>query len=374
MSALELRCSGLPLAFLCGGSVRPDELGINETNAAATVGTAAHEGLARLVETGRVDWTGVPELAKRHGVDEVELRVLLAQGVKLWAAVKASIPSPRTEVELGASFDGTERAWTLTGHADIIGRSGNTAHVGDWKGGRLDSLYREQLIGYAALALLEDETLEAATAAVLWLRDGEYERYGLTRAELPAWIDRLETEVVEWSGVYRPGNHCDHCPRRYVCPARNAMMRADLAILLDCDVEQLGAESSLATAEPDRVLEVTERLARFAKMDARWRAAVRAHVERHGDIVGASHRLTLQQSEKRRLDVINTFPVLEAAGFDAEDFAQVIEISASQAEKIVAKRAEKRKGAAAVRELQAQLEAADAVKTSTITSLVVRRV
>jgi hypothetical protein len=371
VTALELRCSALPMAFLCAGSVRRDGLGINETNAAATVGTAAHEALAVLVETGRVDWPGVPEIANRHGVDEVELRVLLAHGVKLWAVVKASIPAPRTEVELGAVFEGD---WTLTGHADILGRSGNTAHVGDWKGGRLDSPYREQLIGYAALALLEDDTLEAATAAVLWLRDGEYERYALTRAELPAWIDRLYTEVVEWSGVYRPGNHCDHCPRRYVCPARNAMMRADLAILLDTDVEQLGAESSLATAEPDRVLEVTERLARFEKMNARWREVVREHIEKHGDIVGTAHRLTLQESEKRRLDVINTFPVLEAAGFDAEDFARVIEISASKAEQVVAKRAEKRKGAAAVRELQAQLAAADAIQTSTITSLVVRRV
>ena len=164
--SLELRCSGLPLAFLCGGAVRPDDLGINETNTAATVGTAAHEGLARLVETGRVDWDAVPEIAKRHGVDEVELRVLLAQGAKLWAVVKSSMPAPRAEVELEAVFEG-DNPWRLTGHADILGRSGNTADVGDWKGGRLDSPYREQLIGYAALALLTDDTLEAATAAVL---------------------------------------------------------------------------------------------------------------------------------------------------------------------------------------------------------------
>lgn len=373
MSALELRCSGLPLAFLCGGAVRPDGLGINETNAAATVGTAVHEGLARLVETGRVDWTGVPELASKHNIPAElvpELRMLIAQGAKLWAEVKESFPNASAESEFIYEGDGVR----VTGHVDAISIRGNVARILDHKTGRLDSKYTEQALGYCALVMLAEPDLQEATCAVLWIRDQEIEQYTMRRADVEPWLERLETEVVNWNGVYRPGNHCDHCPRRYVCPARNAMMRADLAILLDCDVEQLGAESSLATAEPDRVLEVTERLARFAKMDARWRAALRAHVEKHGDIVGASHRLTLQQSEKRRLDVINTFPVLEAAGFDAEDFAQVIEISASQAEKIVAKRAEKRKGAAAVRELQAQLEAADAVKTSTITSLVVRRV
>jgi hypothetical protein len=262
----------------------------------------------------------------------------------------------------------------LTGHVDAISIKGNVARILDFKTGRLASDYSQQALGYCALVLLTYPELIEATCAVLWVRDQEIEQYTMRRADVEPWLARLRTEVVNWNGVYRPGNHCDHCPRRYVCPARNAMMRADLAILLDTDVDQLGAESSLATAEPDRVLEVTERLARFEKMNARWRAALREHVERHGDIVGASHRLTLQQSEKRRLDVINTFPVLEAAGFDAEDFAQVIEISASKAEQVVAKRAEKRKGAAAVRELQAQLEAADAVKTSTITSLVVRRV
>lgn len=101
MSPLELRASGLPLAFLCGGSVRPDGLGINETNAPALVGTAAHEGLAGLVVTGRVDWSGVPEIASRHNIPAElvpELRMLIAQGAKLWAEVKASFPEAQTEV------------------------------------------------------------------------------------------------------------------------------------------------------------------------------------------------------------------------------------------------------------------------------------
>jgi hypothetical protein len=108
MSALELRCSGLPLAFRCGGSVRPDGLGINETNEAATVGSAAHEALAGLVETGRVDWSGVPELASKHNIPAElvpELRMLIAQGAKLWGEVKESFPHASAESEFGYEDD-----------------------------------------------------------------------------------------------------------------------------------------------------------------------------------------------------------------------------------------------------------------------------
>jgi hypothetical protein len=101
---LRLRCSALPLAFICPGSVRTGELQINDTSDAAELGTAAHVGLARLVETGSVDWESVPEIAKRYGVDERELRMLLANGAKLWASVKHSFPDALTELAFSAEI------------------------------------------------------------------------------------------------------------------------------------------------------------------------------------------------------------------------------------------------------------------------------
>lgn len=95
---IHLRCSSLPLAFRCPASVRRGVVPINEANDAADVGTAAHEGLATMVRTGHVDWDAVPDLARKYGVDEAELRALLAQGQRLWDQIKDAFPSCSTEV------------------------------------------------------------------------------------------------------------------------------------------------------------------------------------------------------------------------------------------------------------------------------------
>ena len=367
---IHLRCSALPLAFRCAGSVRRGRVLINESNDAADLGTAAHEGLAKLVATGRVDYDAVPALAKKHGVDETDLRVLLAQGYKLWEQVKASIPDPMTEVELSHTIG----SLTLEGHADILGRSANTGHVDDWKTGRNDSDYSEQLKGYAALALLEDITLTSATAGVLWVRDCEYEHYTMDRAGVWEWMARVESEIVQWDGTYRPGKHCEYCPRGHECVARNALVRRDVAAISDRDlVGHVEDAETLAAMPAERKVEILQQADRVGKLAERVRAAIRADVVKNGDIVGAGVRLTLVTEERRKLDTWTAFPVLEAANFTDEDKAAVIDISLSRAEDIAAERAGKGKGAAAKRELRAALEGAGAIKIETITKLVQRR-
>ena len=365
MKTLNLRCSSLPIAFKCGGSVRPGEIAINQTNVQAEMGTCAHEALAVLVERGRIDWDAVPALARKHGADEAELRLLLAAGAKLWELVKDSFPDPLTEVSVAYDGDG----FSLTGHADIIGRSGNEARVGDWKSGRLDSDYREQLLGYAALALREDLSLESATAGVLWVRDGDYEHYTMTRAQLGQWLERLRSEVIDWSGEYRPGGHCQYCKRSHECEAANALVRRDVAAIANLDLD----DSALDALTPDQWVQIVEMASAVNKLSERVRSMAKARVIESGDIVGAGKRLTLQHTERRHLNVLQSFPVLEAQGFGDEEMAQVIEISAAKAEKIITERAVRGKGAAKVREFREQLEAAGAVETETVTMLVVRR-
>lgn len=367
---IQLRCSSLPLAFKCPGSVRRGRVLINETNDAADLGTAAHEGLAKLVNTGRVDYDGVPELARKHGVNETDLRVLLAQGAKLWEQVKAGIPDPMTEVELSHTLG----PLTLTGHADILGRSANAGHVDDWKTGRNDSDYSEQLKGYAALALLEDGTLASATAGVLWVRDCEYEHYTMDRAGLYDWLQRVEDEIVQWDGTFRPGKHCEYCPRGHECVARNALVRRDVAAISDRDlVGHVEDAETLAAMTAERKVEILQQADRVGKLAERVRAAIRADVAKHGDIVGSGVRLTLVTEERRKLDTWAAFPVLEAAAFTDEQKAEVIDISLSRAEDVAASRAGKGKGAAAKRELRAALEGAGAIKIETITKLVQKR-
>lgn len=363
---LRLRCSSLPIAFRCGGSVRPGDLAINDTSDLAELGTAAHAGLAGLVDTGRLDWDGVPELAKGHGFNEKELRMLLSDGAKLWEAVKDSFPDARSEVAFEHQGDG----YVLTGHVDVLARSGYTARLADWKGGRLDASYKEQLHGYAALALFDDPSLDDAEGGILWVRDGDFEPYALRRNQLPAWEERLISEVVRWDGTYRPGPHCSHCKRRHECPAANALARYDVAAIANVDLEQ----AALDRMTPQQKVFLVVQARDVEKKAQRAIALIRQDVKDHGDVVGEEQRLTLQEEERRVVDVLKAFPILaEGHGFGDEEMAQILSMSISEAESIVAKRAGKGNGAKAVRELRAQLTAADAVKTETVSKMVVRR-
>lgn len=372
MSAkLQLRCSALPLAFRCPGSVRPSKLAINDTSGAADLGTAAHAGLAKLVETGRVDWDGIAELARRHDVGETDLRVLIAQGAKLWEGVSASFPDPLTEVELAHEDD----AWVLTGHADILGRGPAGVHVGDWKGGRLDTSHREQLLGYGALALLDDRAALWASAAVLWVRDQEVEQYSMQRPELDAWRERIDTEIVEWSGEYRPGPHCAHCHRSHECEAANALMRRDLAVVTNRDlVGHVEDGQTLDTWTAEAKIDLVEKARVASHLIDRVLGALKADVIKNGgEISDGKRRLTIVTETQRSLDPVKAFPVLAEAGFTDEDMAKVIEMTAAKAENVVAERAPKGKAAAAKRELTKALKAADAIRVREIQKMIARR-
>lgn len=364
---IHLRCSALPLAFRCPGSTRRGNVPVNAVSDAADIGTAGHEGLATLVRSGRIDWDGVPELARKHQVDEQELRALLAQGQKLWAEVRESFPNASPELEMKHEL-GRLR---LTGHTDLAALSGTTAAVADWKLGRLDADYREQLRGYMALVLLTHSVVTRATACILWVRDGDGEGYEMDRAGLREWLQRVEDEIIQWDGTYRPGPHCQYCPRSHECSAANALERRDFAIVADADLTE-ETVTDLVRREPDKAVEILLRADRAAKVAERVRSAIKAEVIRNGDVVGAGKRLTLQPSEKRHLNVLQAFPVLQEELAD-EEMAEVISISLPKAETLISKKAGKGKGAGAVRALQSKLNDVGAIETTTTANLVVRR-
>jgi hypothetical protein len=363
---IELRCSSLPMAFKCGGSVRPSAVEINPTNDQAELGTTTHKPLAVLVRTGRVDWSSLPELARGQRFKLGELRALVAGGARLWWRIRDSFPDAEAEVPLMRRGPG----YVLTGHVDVRARGRRTSKVADWKGGRLDSDYREQLLGYAALELFDEPELDEAAGGILWIRDQDFEPYGLRRNQLEAWEERLIKEVVQWNGVYRPGSHCTYCRRRHECPAANALARHDVAAIRDNDPETL----DLDKLTPDEWIALVVLAREVEKKAQRVIRRIREAVIDRGDVVGEAQHLTLQHDEERNIDVAKAWPILaEAWGFGDAEAAQVLRLAISEAESIIRKRAPSRKGAAHVRELTAQLEAAGAVTKSTTTKLIVRR-
>lgn len=264
----------------------------------------------------------------------------------------------------------------LTGHVDAISVQGDRAHILDHKTGRKDSDYSQQARGYCALVLLSDHKLTSASCTVLWIRDQEVECYTMDRAGLYEWLGQLQQEVVEWTGTYRPGAHCHYCPRSHECPAANALARRDFAIVADRDlpgrIEDGPTLREMIQREPDKIVALLERADLAAKVAERVRAAIKEEVIRAGDIVGGGKRLTLQRKERRHLNVLQAFPILQEKLEDTE-MAEVIDISLPKAAELVGKKAGKGNGARAKRELEAELAQAGAIETSTTVSLVVRR-
>lgn len=373
---IELRCSGLPLAFLCPGSVRPEGLTIDESGAESALGTAAHEGLAELAETGIAPWGDTGDLSRRHRVEERDLRALLALGSRLWRDVGGAAAFPRASAEHELTYRDPDGAFVLTGHVDVLAWLSGLVRIGDWKTGRRDADFSEQLKGYCVLALEAAGDVWGVTEAeafALWVRDGEVEQYRMKRADVRGWLERVRARIVEWDGVYHAGRHCPHCPRAHECPAGLALVRRDVAAMASGELDASLGDDVLASLAPAELVALLARADLAASVAGRVRGAIRALVMRRGDVVGGGRRLTLQHEERRELDVLAAFPVLYASAFDDDDLAEIITLSLAAAERIVAKKAGRGKGAAAARALVEALESVGAVSVNETTKLVVKR-
>lgn len=362
---LFLRASALPMAFRCPASVRRATLSISEASEPADLGSAAHEALRALPEGRGIQWDDLPEIAAKWNVNADELRMLAAMGNRLWPELAPMFSNAITEFTLTCDLAEGVR---LSGHADAISVVGQTARVLDWKTGRKDYDYSQQMRAYAALALLDDASLTEATATIVWVRDGEVERYTMTREQLPAWLDELRRSVVDWDGVYRPGPHCRYCPRSHECAAVSALVRRDVSAILDT-----GGAPSLLDMPPEQIVALYRKAGLVIDYAERVRAIIKGHVEQYGDLVTADGRLALVSERRRELDTLAAWPVLEAAGFDDDDFAECVKLSLSKVEKRVAQKAGRGKGKAAIQELGAKLQAVGAIKTNTITKLQEKR-
>jgi len=365
MSPISVRASSLPRALACPGSVLDGGLRIDQAGEAAGAGTAAHEALRPLVAGMEPAWDDIPELASAHRADPDEVRILVGMGARLWGEVADRYIGGATEVQMEAEI---APGLTLTGRPDIIREGAEVVAIADWKTGRLDSDYRDQLLAYAALALLRSEA-DRAVASILWVRDGEIETYRLDRPGLEEWTAHVAGVLLGWDGqAYRTGPHCRYCPRAHDCAAAGALIRRDLAALQGTD-EPL----DLTLLAPADIIALHARARQVADLAGRVKDAIRAHVIEHGDVdAGDAGRLTIQEASIRKIDTMAAWDVLQAY-LDDDDLAKALDVRVSRAEKIIAKNAGRGRGAAAVREFSAALAAAGAVTRQPTHRLVARR-
>jgi hypothetical protein len=357
---IAMRCSSLPLFMKCAQSMR-GETSVSEWYPETVLGTAAHVGAAGVVRGEPVD---VAAIAAMHGVDPTDLRFLVSQANEAW---KELIPPPAADTKV--TTEEKMKATVLpdadlTGGADVLVNAIESVDIIDWKSGRKDGDYREQVIGYCVLALVNHPSADRATARVVWLRTLEAELYTLRRVELPMWLERFGQQLKDQT--YRPGPHCSHCPRQFTCAGRLDMQRASLAIL--------GAEGgrTLRQMAPGEQITLYRRAKDIANLARRVVDEVRAIVDEDGGLEADGTRLELVEEHRRSVRTLPAWPILQRL-LDDDALAGVVTVSLPQAQAAVAASVPRGQGAAASRALLAELETAGAVETTTIKKLSEKR-
>lgn len=342
---LKLRCSGLPRAFACPGSVRPVELRIDARNEAAELGTSAHEWLARVVAGESVSLDDIPN---------VDLRILVAMGMRMWRQLADHFPGAIAE-RTAATRQFPDHGFQLSGTVDIVARGEGYTGVGDWKTGRVDSDYWAQLVGYCVLFAAEGDI---ATGAILWVRDEEIENYTTTQEQRDEFLQRITDEIVAWDGVYHPGSHCGFCPRYHECEAARAHERAAVQSFSREEIVD-----NVAALDAVQQLDLYEQAGTVVRLAGALREALHAVVEEQGPIRTKTRMLQLVDDPRYNIDPLSAWPVMDEFGLDDERKAEAIKISKTALEEVVKRLAPPRQGAARIRELRAALEAAGALRT-----------
>lgn len=344
---IKLRCSALPRALKCGGSVRPAELKVDVENEAAELGTAAHEWLARVVSGEHVD---LDVIADR------DLRILVALGIRMWHQLEEHFPGAVAE-RTAATREYPDRGFLLSGTVDVVARGEGYTSTADWKTGRLDSDYWAQIVGYCVLFAAHGDV---ATGAILWVRDEEVENYTTTQEQRDQFLDRITDEVVNWDGVYHPGSHCGFCPRYHECAAARAHERAAVQAFSREDlVDDIDAMDAV------QQLDLYEQAGTVVRLAGLLREALRTVVDERGPIVSPARMLQLVEAPSYTIDPLAAWPVMDAFGLDDKAKAEAIKISKPALEDVVKRLAPPRKGAARIRELRDALEAAGALRVET---------
>jgi len=356
----SIRCSSLPLAFDCPASLRPPTVRVNELSEPANEGNAGHEVMRQVAETDAINLDGIDlvAIAQRFGVDPDDIQAIAWNGLWFWKKIRESFRDAVGEADLEAEIGGVR----LTGHVDLLSVSGDVAHLIDWKFGRVDRDYAEQIRGYAVLVLHRYPQVQRVSMSIGWMRDRELEHYSMTREQLPAWEERFTKELVDWDGVFHPSAGCWACPRSRECPAMVAQVQRDVAAISS---EEMAARltEGLASLPDAEVVALRRKAKQIAKLIDSLDDAIKMRVEHAGGFLadGEGAELRFSNSNKREIDPIKAWPVIQQRLDDAE-IAGCLKISASNLDDTIAKKAGRGQGAAAKRALQAALEQAEAIK------------
>lgn len=356
---LKLRCSSLPRLAACAPALDPPAMRIEGDREPSDLGTAFHAMIAAVINgsPSALSEESFAETAAHHNVDEDDLRPLVYWAAKAWSEQLAP-HYPNAETERHMHADDPDAGVSLDGHLDVSGYDDPSREVRilDWKSGFTDGDYRDQLKGYAMLALLEFPDATAARVSKVQVREQRIDTWVFTRAELNGWWMWL-TQHLRDRNTYRPGPHCGYCPRALTCEARMTALRQAYgwAVMLTEGPE------SLAVA----MTEVVDGLRAVKKAAEAALDAIRADVIAHG---GKHGPLSISESNRRKIRMDRAHEVLvEELGMERLiPLLKVTNKAVEEAAKEAAPRGQKRKVVAALWDRLGQAGAVEIEVTKTL--------
>lgn len=316
-----------------------------------------HLALADYIEGLVVDLDAV---AGVYCCDREELQRLFNAGVRYWETFRQG----RYDYQVEAALKHAQAGIELSGHLDVVCRD----VILDWKTGRKDSNYYHQLMGYAWLWFQDrdttdpfDELQDDVTIRVVWLRTGEVEDRMVTFTEAQMWFGRLEATVKN-AERYSPGDHCELCPRRFSCPARQQLVKSQ--------VESFGQyiPQDLGSMPGDQLVQLRRRAETVRRVAEGLQKEIRSVVLSRGEVRGETYGLTTYQENRRKIFPLKAWELLDSLFTDAE-LADAMNLSMTKLEALVRDRAKRGEKDAAVAAFRKSLEDMGAVVDVPVTKV-----
>lgn len=363
MSSLKIRCSALPRILSCPASVEAPEIPIDTTTPAATIGTAFHEAIADHIANKSFD--GIEYYAHKYDLapDQTEeLSDLFYNGRKMWdnTIMPQLLPgSVKVEERQTWEMPGSPIV-ELSGQYDAIAQTADqqASVIIDWKTGRGEYAYKHQLVGYALLLRMAygDLMPQKIVGVVAYPRTRKYEQFSIDREDLNICMKRIfkirDTERRPFAPFI---DNCRYCPRAMECPACLQETQNAVAVF-DGNVGSLTTSERLAAAYNQYCI-AKAAIEKFGDNLRKW-------IQTYGPLpLENGEQLELKATERQTIMLTaESAASLTAKGIDL--YGLGISIPKTDLMAQVAAQAGKGKGAAAKRDMMAELTDCGAVKVS----------
>jgi hypothetical protein len=378
-----IRCSSLDSLFACPQSVLADgAVNIDTAGEAAEIGAAVHTLLATHIATRGLGCDVAGECARRGIADaEEEVGQLVLAGQRAWDELKQYFPQPKPEQFVSCQV--TDK-YTLAGTCDVLSAAGKGAIFADWKTGRVDEGYHQQMFGYAYCCWNMLGRPEAEIAGVVvFLRHRYHRIVKYTPARLREWEADLVRNVLSTPHSYSPGNQCAQCKVYAGCEARRQIVAGTLHAMMDPPepTAQAAHRAFLATAnqllsgltvenksDPAVARALSElrfRLKLAGQAIENADSMIRQAVQRVGPIpLENNTELALRDYEQKSLDPLKSLRVIRPHLSDA-DIAGAMKLSLPKLRDAVGSKHKRGEKKAAIALMEQELDAAGAIETTT---------